>query len=1533
MRFILAIVFVLFTLLPAFAQDDAEQEKSFFTTFLEEQLSTPNRQIRIANIQGALSSNATIGEITVADREGVWLRIKNASIEWSRTALLLRQRLDISRLAADSIEVSRKPLPEEGIPAPESSGFSVPELPVAVNLEQLEVPSVKFGQGVFGLESEMSIKGNLALEGGSLDTDLTIERLDGPGGQFRLAAGYANDTQQLDLDLSLSEPENGIVANLLEIEGRPPIKLTLQGSGPLDGLDLQLALDAAGERVLEGTAQLRQRDEGLGFTTELSGPIARLVPERYRDFFGTRTAFEASGVARDSGGFLLEKLQLDSAALKLQGAAETSADGFLTALSLDASIADDNAGTVVLPVAGGDTTVQKADLSVTYGEAGSDEWSGRLDIRDLASGTFSSKRIALDMGGAAENLNQPDARRVTFRVEGGAEGIDSEQKDVAEALGETIDLDIEGAWSAGEPVSLETAKLEGNGLSLDLSGKIAEFAFDGDINLDAQSIAPFSSLADRDLSGGATMSARGRIEPVGGAFDLTLNGKATELRIDQATADNLMDGTTRITGRVARGEQGLTTDDLHVANDQLDLTANGTFATGEADFAFDFALSDLALVSEQASGRLTANGRASGSDGRIRLTFKSQVPDGQLAGKTLSNARLGFEGTLQDDDLDGHVSGDAYLDSVRATLESDIAVTKEERRLANLEFSAGGARLTGDLVQDAQGLLDGDLAVDAPDISTAAALALMEASGSIKADVSLSNRDGEQMADASGSVRDLVAQSVEIGSADFAMSAEDLFGVPMVEGTVDGRDIAAGGVDVSRLQARATRSGEQTDFSADAELDNGAALSTAGSLSPQDDGFVLALDKAELTRADLQARLTRPAQIRIEGQNVSFDTIDLDVGGGSLSARGEIAENYDVSLTIRNLPLAVANAVKPDLKLAGTIEGKASVSGPRDKPNVDFDLAARQIAAAALKSAGLSTITVIANGSTSGENLALNANVTSPEGLDASAKGQIPLGDGDIALDVDLAAFPLSVLNAVVKGQDLAGRISGKARIGGTLADPQASFDLDGDRLGAAPLRDIGIDTLQAKASGRFADETVSLSSLTVRGPSGLSVDASGTVPLGGSGLSVDISATAPLSLANPMLVERGATVSGTLTAKARVTGSISDPAIDGSFSTSDAQAVDPESNLRLDSIRVSGSIRGQTVTLDTATASLSSGGSVSISGTVGTDAQAGFPADLRIVLDETRYTDGEMITTTANGNLTLTGALTRDPLLAGQVNLERVEITVPETFGGGANSIDVKHVAPPPGVQRTLERARANDGTPMPSSRPSVLQLDVRVEAPERVFVRGRGLDAELGGSVRVTGPITNVQPVGGFELIRGRVSILGHRITFDEGRITLIGDLDPFVRLVARSQGSDITAIVTIEGRVSDLDISFSSQPTLPQDEVLARLIFDRSISELSPLQLARLAAAAAELAGGSNTSLLDNLRSATGLDNLDIVTDSEGNAAVRAERYIQDNIYLGVEAGAEGETRGTINLDITDNLKAKGAVGSDGDSSVGVFYERDY
>jgi translocation and assembly module TamB len=273
----------------------------------------------------------------------------------------------------------------------------------------------------------------------------------------------------------------------------------------------------------------------------------------------------------------------------------------------------------------------------------------------------------------------------------------------------------------------------------------------------------------------------------------------------------------------------------------------------------------------------------------------------------------------------------------------------------------------------------------------------------------------------------------------------------------------------------------------------------------------------------------------------------------------------------------------------------------------------------------------------------------------------------------------------------------------------------------------------------------------------------------------------------------------------------------------------------------------------------------------------------------------------------------------------------VPESFASEANLLAVEHVNPTSNVQTTLGRlsqATPSDGT---NAKSGALRLRLNINAPNQIFVRGRGLDAELGGSLGLTGSLDNIIPLGSFTLRRGRLSILGQRIDLEEGTITLAGDLDPLLDFLATTDTGDTIASISLQGTPSNLQVSFSSNPELPEAEVLAQIIFGRNLTDLSPAQVVRLASIASELTGGNSPSLIDTLRAGTGLDDVDVVQDDDGNAAVKAGKYISDNVYLGVQAGKE--TEATINLDITDSLTATGSVDTEGNSKLGIFFEKDY
>ena len=224
-------------------------------------------------------------------------------------------------------------------------------------------------------------------------------------------------------------------------------------------------------------------------------------------------------------------------------------------------------------------------------------------------------------------------------------------------------------------------------------------------------------------------------------------------------------------------------------------------------------------------------------------------------------------------------------------------------------------------------------------------------------------------------------------------------------------------------------------------------------------------------------------------------------------------------------------------------------------------------------------------------------------------------------------------------------------------------------------------------------------------------------------------------------------------------------------------------------------------------------------------------------------------------------------------------------------------------------------------------------VNAPNRIFVRGRGLDAELGGGLRLTGSTNQIISAGRFDLIRGRLDILGKRFELREGSARFQGDFVPFLRFVSATDTANGEVRVVVEGPADAPEVTFESTPDAPQDEVLAQLLFGRNISEISAFQALQLASAVATLAGRGGNGIIGNLRDGFGLDDLDVTTTDSGATALRLGKYISDNIYTDVTAASDGTADVSLNIDITDSLKARGTLASDGNTSIGIFFEKDY
>jgi translocation and assembly module TamB len=341
------------------------------------------------------------------------------------------------------------------------------------------------------------------------------------------------------------------------------------------------------------------------------------------------------------------------------------------------------------------------------------------------------------------------------------------------------------------------------------------------------------------------------------------------------------------------------------------------------------------------------------------------------------------------------------------------------------------------------------------------------------------------------------------------------------------------------------------------------------------------------------------------------------------------------------------------------------------------------------------------------------------------------------------------------------------------------------------------------------------------------------------------------------------------------------------------------------------------------------------VDGPIGLD--GGQTADLSITLDDLRLYDPELYETRVSGTLALRGPLAGGALLSGALQLGETEVRVPASGFSSADALlDIRHVRDTTTVRDTRRKAgllAAIAGSAGAAGSGRAIGLDVTITAPSRVFVRGRGIDAELGGELRLLGTTAAVRPSGGFSLIRGRIDILGRRLVLSRADLVLEGSLVPQISIAADTESDGITSTVIVEGPADDPVVTFRSSPELPQEEVLARLLFGRGLDKISALQAAQLANAVAVLAGRGGLGLVGNLRRNFGLDDLDITTAEDGSAALKAGKYISENVYTEIEIDQEGKSRINLNLDLREGLTVKGKLGADGQTGIGVYLQRDY
>ncbi|MCL4186002.1 MAG: translocation/assembly module TamB domain-containing protein [Rhodobacteraceae bacterium] len=1119
--------------------------------------------------------------------------------------------------------------------------------------------------------------------------------------------------------------------------------------------------------------------------------------------------------------------------------------------------------------------------------------------------------------------------------------------------------DASGTTVRALSVAATTLRLDGAG-----SIRSAGSSFDARLS--------FADLAVLGPGWGGAAEAGLAVRPRGapGGESIAFSATGRDLRTGIAELDRLLAGESRITFAGTREGAALVVEQLEVAAGTLAAAAAGRIAPGATALTAEVAFADLAALGRPWGGALAATASLREADGAQSLAVEG----------TAEGLAIGIA------EIDRLLSGRATVAAELRRAGDDITVERFAVAAASLAAEGSGVlRPAGsDLVAR---LTFADLAALGPGWGGAAEADLRLSPGGAGAEAIRLRAEGRDLAVGVAELDRLLAGTSTVTLEATRRGAEVGIGMLAVDaGALRLRGAGQAGASGSRLAADVALAdlaalgppwGGALAGRIEARLAGGEqALSFAGGLRD------VALGVPEVERllageASIAFEARRGGDGAVEVPALSVEAAGVAARGAASLAGGVARLGLDVilpDLGRLGLGLGGALAARLDaedaagvqrLALAGSGRGLSAGIAPLDR-----------------LLAGETRITLDAR--RQGETVDIAWATLEAGGLAARASGRIRPGASDLAADLvasDLARAGPGWGGALTAEARLveAGAVR-RLRLGGVgrslrLGNPAADAILSGEmRLlaeaeeegGRIRLNRLALTgpRLTAEASGthdgaagqvtlsaRLAD----LATLLPGFPGPLT--AGGTIGQGPAGYTLDLRADGPggiavrlaggvapdlgradlavtggavLGLANPFIMPRS--VAGAARFDLALRGPLAAASLSGQVTAEGARLVDPTYGVTLEDLGLAVTLAGGQATLSAA-GRVQGGGRIAVDGPVALSAP--FAADLSARLERARFTDPALYDTRVSGALSVTGPLAGGARIAGTLGLDETELRIPSTgLGGSAPVPPLRHVGEPAEVRATRARAgldaAAADDAAAPA-RPFALAL--RIEAPRRIFVRGRGLDAELGGALELAGTTAAVVPIGGFSLIRGRLDLLGRRFQLTEGQAQLQGQFAPYLRLAAVTEAEGITVRIEVEGEATEPAIRFLSAPELPEEEVLARLLFGKGIETISALQAAQLASAVATLAGRGGEGVVGRLRRGFGLDDLDVSTDADGTAAVRAGRYLTENIYTDVTVGADGRSAVRLNIDVSPSLTVRGTATSDGRTGIGLFFERDY
>ena len=560
--------------------------------------------------------------------------------------------------------------------------------------------------------------------------------------------------------------------------------------------------------------------------------------------------------------------------------------------------------------------------------------------------------------------------------------------------------------------------------------------------------------------------------------------------------------------------------------------------------------------------------------------------------------------------------------------------------------------------------------------------------------------------------------------------------------------------------------------------------------------------------------------------------------------------------------------------------------------------------------------------------------------------GSYALPDGATKLESRFEGFDMAIANAFLPGLGLGGNVHGSLDFAqaGPMAFPTAdarltlnNFTRTSSSTISQPVNVTFVGRLladggEARAVVRQRGSVIGRMAANLR-PLPASAG-SWLERLMGAPLSGGVRYNGPADTLFSFAGQPGQTFKGSVGLAADFSGAIMDPQLKGVVRGRDLSYENQAYGTRLSNMTLAGTFNGSRFELDSLDAKAGDG-TLSAKGYASLAAADGYPMDISVKLDKAQLARGNALSASATGDLRFSKQPKQRPLLSGTIRLPETRYKIVMQGAAEIPALSGVRFKPRHGPVRVTGEEEAESLIGAFGN----IGLDLRLVASDKLYVSGMGLDSEWSADFRVGGTSSAPTMAGEVKLVRGTLVFASRSFDLEDGEINFNGGrtIDPNVSLTAKETIEDVEVSVVVSGQAYNPKIEFSSSPSLPDDEVLSRILFGSSVANLSAIQAVQLAASLNSLSSsGGGLNPLGTLRSATGVDRLRILDADEQSGrgtALAAGQYLTDDIYVELITDARGFTATQLEISVTKWLSVLSQAGGSGVNSLNVRIKKDY